>query len=90
MWNHPFICVLNTVAVRGVCLTTLPAYRTVETSLNRPQKLDQKSSDWEVGFFVAKYSFEFKMGVVQAYLNGEVKTSLNILPIHTYFAKYTI
>ena len=25
MWNHPFICVLNTVAVRGVCLITLPA-----------------------------------------------------------------
>ncbi len=23
MWNYPFICVLNTVAVRGVCLTTL-------------------------------------------------------------------
>ena len=24
------------------------------------QKLDQKSNDWEVGFFMAKYDFEFK------------------------------
>ncbi len=36
-----------------------------------PQKLDQKSNDWEVGIFMAKYSFEFKKKVVQAYLNGE-------------------
>ena len=39
--------------------------------MNRPQKLDQKSNYWEVGFFMAKYSFEFKMEVVQAYLNVE-------------------
>ena len=36
-----------------------------------PQKLDQKSNDWEVGIFMAKYSFEFKKKVVIAYLNGE-------------------
>jgi len=29
--------------------------------MNRPpKKLDEKSNDWEVGFFIAKYSFEFK------------------------------
>ena len=36
-----------------------------------PQKLEQKSNDWEVGIFMAKYSFEFKKKVVIAYLNGE-------------------
>ena len=36
-----------------------------------PQKLDQKSNDWEVGLFMAKYSYEFKKKVVDAYLNGE-------------------
>lgn len=35
-----------------------------------PQKLDQKSNDWEVGFFMAKYSFEFKKSIVLEYLNG--------------------
>ena len=35
-----------------------------------PQKLDQKSNDWEVGFFMAKYSFEFKKSIVFEYLNG--------------------
>lgn len=40
--------------------------------MNRPpKKLDQKSNDWKVGFFMAKYSFEFKKNIVQAYLNGE-------------------
>ena len=33
--------------------------------------LDQKSNDWEVGFFMAKYSYEFKLNVVQEYLNGK-------------------
>ena len=37
----------------------------------RPQKLDQKSNDWEVGIFMAKHSFEFKKKVVLEYLNGE-------------------
>ena len=41
------------------------------TEWTDPQKLDQKSNYWEVGFFMAKYSFEFKMEVVQAYLNAE-------------------
>ena len=36
-----------------------------------PQKLDQKSNDWEVGIFMAKYSYEFKKKVVFAYLKGE-------------------
>lgn len=36
-----------------------------------PQKLDQKSNDWRVSFLMAKYSFEFKKKVVQAYLNGK-------------------
>ena len=36
-----------------------------------PQKLDQESNDWEVGIFMAKYSFEFKKKVVVAYTNGE-------------------
>ena len=35
-----------------------------------PQKLDQKSNDWEVGIFMAKHSFEFKKKVVLEYLNG--------------------
>lgn len=29
-----------------------------------------KSNDWEVGFFMAKYSFEFKKKIVTEYLNG--------------------
>ena len=36
-----------------------------------PQKLDQKSNDWEVGIFMAKYSFEFKKKVVMEYLSGK-------------------
>ena len=36
-----------------------------------PQKLDLKSNDWEVGIFMAKYSFDFKKKVVMSYLNGE-------------------
>jgi transposase len=36
-----------------------------------PQKLDQKSNDWEVGFFMAKYSFEFKKKIVEDYLDGK-------------------
>lgn len=37
-----------------------------------PKKVrPKKSNDLEVGFCMAKYSFEFKMKVVQAYLNGE-------------------
>ena len=39
--------------------------------MNRPQKLDQKSNDWEVGVFMPKCSFEFKNKVVEAYLRGE-------------------
>ena len=40
--------------------------------MNRPpQKLDQKSNFWEVGLFMAKYNYEFKKKVVDAYLNGE-------------------
>ena len=36
-----------------------------------PQKLDQKSSFWEVGIFMAKYDFDFKKNVVLAYLKGD-------------------
>ena len=36
-----------------------------------PQKLDQKSNDWEVGIFMAKHSFEFKKKVVLEYLDGK-------------------
>lgn len=36
-----------------------------------PKKLDQKSNDLEVGIFMAKYSFELKKKIVEAYLNGE-------------------
>ena len=39
--------------------------------MNRPPKVRLKSNDWEVGFFMAKYSFEFKKKVVYAYLNAE-------------------
>ena len=39
--------------------------------LNRPPKVRPKSNDWEVGFFMAKYSFDFKKKVVMSYLNGE-------------------
>ena len=39
--------------------------------MNRPPKVRPKSNDWEVGFFVAKYSYEFKMKAIQSYLNGE-------------------
>lgn len=39
--------------------------------MNRPPKVRPKSNDWEVGFSMAKYSFEFKKQAVQAYLNGE-------------------
>ena len=39
--------------------------------MNRPPKVRPKSNDWEVGFFMAKYSYEFKKKVVTAYLNGE-------------------
>ena len=39
--------------------------------MNRPPKVRPKSNDWEVGFFMAKYSYEFKKKVVSAYLNGE-------------------
>ena len=39
--------------------------------MNRPPKVRPKSNDWEVGFFMAKYSYEFKKQVVSAYLNGE-------------------
>ena len=42
------------------------------TILYRPPKVrPKKSNDWEVGIFMAKYSFEFKKKVVLAYLNGE-------------------
>ena len=38
----------------------------------RPPKVRPKNSnDWEVGIFMAKYSYEFKKEVVRAYLNGE-------------------
>ena len=36
-----------------------------------PKKLDQKSNDLEVGIFMAKYSFEFKKKVTNAYLARE-------------------
>ena len=39
--------------------------------MNRPPKVRPKSNDWEVGFFMAKYSCEFKLKVVQEYLNGK-------------------
>ena len=37
-----------------------------------PKKLEPKSNKWEVGIFMAKYSFEFKKKVVMEYLNGEI------------------
>lgn len=44
----------------------------INQKVNRPpQKLDQKSNELEVGFFMAKYSYEFKLKVVKEYLNGE-------------------
>ena len=45
------------------------SYRPVPT-----QKVRPKSNDWKVGFFMAKYSFEFKKKVVLDYLNGKVGT----------------
>ncbi len=38
--------------------------------MNRPPKVRPKSNDWEVGFFVAKFSFEFKKKIVQEYFDG--------------------
>ena len=40
-------------------------------TLNRPPKVRPKSNDWEVGFFMAKFSFEFKKMIVQEYLDGK-------------------
>lgn len=37
----------------------------------RPPKVRPKTSNWEVGIFMAKYSYEFKKEIVKAYLNGE-------------------
>ena len=37
--------------------------------MSRPPKVRPKSNDWEVGFSMAKYSYEFKKKVVQAYLD---------------------
>ena len=39
--------------------------------MNRPPKVRPKSNDWEVGFFVAKFSFEFKKKIVQEYFDGK-------------------
>ena len=39
--------------------------------MNRPPKVRPKSYDWEVGFFVAKFSFEFKKKIVQEYFDGK-------------------
>ena len=39
--------------------------------MNRPPKVRPKSNDWEVGFFVAKFSFEFKKKIVHEYLDGK-------------------
>ena len=43
----------------------------MRTDWTDPQKLDQKSNNWEVGFFMAKYSYEFKLKNVQEYLSGK-------------------
>ena len=48
-----------------------------KNSMNAPQKLDPKSNDWEVGFFMAKYNFEFKKMVVKEYLEGKGSTLVN-------------
>ena len=37
----------------------------------RPPKVRPKSNEWEVGIFMAKYSFEFKKKVVLEYLDGK-------------------
>lgn len=37
----------------------------------RPQKVRSKSNHWEVGIFMAKYSFEFKKKGVLEYLDGK-------------------
>jgi transposase len=38
----------------------------------RPPKVrPKKSNDWEVGIFMAKYSYELKKKIVNEYLNGE-------------------
>ena len=37
----------------------------------RPPKVRPKSNDWEVGIFMAKYSFEFKKKIVLEYLDGK-------------------
>ena len=39
--------------------------------LYRSPKIRPKSNDWEVGIFMAKYSFEFKKKVVLEYLDGK-------------------
>ena len=39
----------------------------------RPQKLDLKSNFLEVGFLLAKYSYEFKQKVVSEYLKGDIE-----------------
>ena len=39
--------------------------------LYRPPKVRPKSNEWEVGIFMAKYSFEFKKKVVLEYLDGK-------------------
>ncbi len=39
--------------------------------MNRPKKLDQKSNEFEVGFFIAKYSYELKKKVVMEYLSNK-------------------
>lgn len=39
--------------------------------MSRPPKVRPKTSNWEVGIFMAKYSYEFKKRIVKAYLKGE-------------------
>ena len=45
--------------------------RLMKIFLYRPPKVRPKSNDWEVGIFMAKYSFEFKKKVVLEYLDGK-------------------
>lgn len=39
--------------------------------MSRPPKVRPKSNSWRSVFFMAKYSFEFKLKVVQEYLDGK-------------------
>ena len=51
--------------------TDVVIHKNSTSRVNRPPKVRPKSYDWEVGFFVAKFSFEFKKKIVQEYFDGK-------------------